>query len=183
MFMKSSQDQIRITHFEWYLPFPNLNWDGEIDVFFLFSFTVGTSKKRGHGGMFHGQVDFFGVERLVMMDVLPRSWKNVIFETWKWDVLWVTLSDPKLAAQEIPEWFAFKSVARDPVDPQWQFSWSAVSGWQGWFGLGWLMGMMIDCRYLVLAAEDLHSTKESWRIHVGTLQNRSCASTAHVYLL
>ena len=73
MFMKSSQDQIRITHFEWYLPFPNLNWDGEIDVFFLFSFTVGTSKKRGHGGMFHGQVDFFGVERLVMMDVLPRS--------------------------------------------------------------------------------------------------------------
>ena len=31
-------------------------------------------------------------------------------------------NDPKLAAQEIPEWFAFKSVARDPVDPQWQFS-------------------------------------------------------------
>ena len=93
MFMKSSQDQIRIAHFEWYLPFHNRNWDGEIDVSFLFSFTVGTSKKRGHWGCSTAKLDFFGVERLVMMDVLPRSWKDMIFETWKWDVSWVTLSD------------------------------------------------------------------------------------------
>ena len=160
MFMKSSQDQIRIAHFEWYLPFHNRNWDGEIDVFFLFSFTVGTSKKRGHWGCSTAKLDFFGVERLVMMDVLPRSWKDMILETWKWDVSWVTLSD------------LFKLAACRSGDPR------VVCLQVRCTGPSWSP----DCRYLVLAA-DLHSTKESWGIHVGTLQNRSWASTAHVYLL